>query len=292
MSLYWLGIAIGLLSGVSNNFGIVLEKKALNKLPEGKKVGRHLLKNPLWLIGFICNIVITTLLSFAAQFYIGPTLVPGLEATGMIILIVGSLRLLKESFKAPELIGIGLMIAAIFFLSFSQLAIDINETPTTDFLVRVSIFTIIMILGSLTVRILRRKFTTLKGILYALESGFMFALNNFWIAPLLGTVDNVFGGTFETNALILFIMAIITLPIVNYQGIFLLQKALEFGQASSMRPIQQAPIQIVPLFYFFAIFLLPPPTIFSLPLALSGMALILISMFLLSRRAAKLEAKK
>jgi len=292
MSLYWLGIAIGLLSGVSNNFGIVLEKKALNKLPDGKKVGRHLLKNPLWLMGFICNIIITTLLSFAAQFYIGPTLVPGLEATGMIILIVGSLRLLKESIKAPELIGIGLMIAAIFFLSFSQLAIDINATPTTDFLIRASIFTIIMILGILTVRILRRKFENLRGILYALESGFMFSLNNFWIAPLLGTVDNVLGGTFETNTLILFIMAIITLPIVNYLGIFLLQKALEFGQASSMRPIQQAPIQIVPLFYFFAIFFIPPPTIYSLPLALSGMVLILISMFLLSRRAAKLEAKK
>lgn len=292
MSLYWLGIAIGLLSGVSNNFGIVLEKKALNKLPEGKKVGRHLLKNPLWLIGFICNIVLTTLLSFAAQLYIGPTLVPGLEATGMIILIVGSLRLLKESIKAPELVGIGLMIAAIFFLSFSGLAIDINKTPTTDFLIRSSIFTIILLFGIVAVRILRRKFVHLKGTLYALESGFMFSLNNFWVAPLLGTIDNVFGGTFEPNTFILFMMAIVTLPIVNYFGIFLLQKALEFGQASSMRPIQQAPIQIVPLLYFFAIFLLPPPTIYSLPLALVGMALILTSMFLLSKRAAKLESQK
>lgn len=295
MDLYWLGIAIGLASGAFNNFGIVLEKKALNKLAEGKKVGRHLLKNPLWLVGFICNIVITTLLNFTAQLLIGPTLVPGLEATGMIILIVGALRLLQESIKAPEVMGISLMIVAIFFLSFSGLSIDITNPSlltSLGFLIRVIIFTIIMVIGALITRILRRKFVEYRGTLYAIESGFMFCLINFWIAPLLGTIGNVLKGTFIVNELVLFIMAIFILIICNYFGIFLLQKALEFGQASNMRPIQQSPIQIVPIFYFFAIFLLTPPSIFSLPLAISGIALILVSMFLLSKRAAKLEAKK
>jgi len=266
----------------------------LNKLPEGKKVGRHLLKNPLWLFGFICNIVITTVLSFGAQFLIGPTLVPGLEATGMIILIVGSLRLLQESIKAPEIIGIGLMIVAIFCLSFSQLSIDITDPSifSFNFLVRVIIFTVIMVLGSLTTRLLRAKSNQSKSILYAMDSGFMFCLNNFWIAALLGTIDNIFTGSFTPIELIIFVMAVIILPIGNYLGIFLLQKALEFGQASNMRPIQQAPIQIVPIFYFFAIFLLPPPTIFSLPLGIGGIAIILVSMYLLSKRAAKLETKK
>jgi len=289
MNLYWLGIAIALLSGVSNNFGIVLEKMALNKLPEGRKVGRHLLKNPLWLLGFICNIIITTFLSFVAQFLIGPTLMPGLEATGMVILIIGSLRLLQENIKAPEIIGIALMIGAIFCLAFSQLSIDITDPSifTLDFLARVIIFTIIMIIGSFTTRILRAKLNKSKSILYAIDSGFMFCLNNFWIAALLGTIDNIFAGSFMPIELILFIMAIIILPIDNYLGIFLLQKALEFGQASNMRPIQQAPIQIVPIFYFFAIYLLPSPTILLIPLGIGGIALILISMIILSNYSSK-----
>ncbi|HUX99888.1 MAG TPA: hypothetical protein VMV49_10060 [Candidatus Deferrimicrobium sp.] len=294
MPFYWIGILIALLSGSSNNFGIVLEKKALNKLPEGKKVGRHLLKNPLWLTGFIFNIVITTFLGFTAQLLIGPTLVPGLEATGMIILAIGSLKILKEDIKIQEVMGILLMIIAIFFISFSKLSIDLNtyNLATLGFLTRSIIFTVIFIIGSFILKFLRRKYTHYKSILYALDSGLMFCLINFWIAPLLGTIDNIFSGSFLFTELILFILAIGILMIANYFGIFLLQKALEIGQASNMRPIQQSPIQIVPIFYFLLIFLLPPPSIVSLPLIISGISLILISMYLLSRRAASLEAIK
>ncbi|NVM53444.1 MAG: hypothetical protein HWN66_07035 [Candidatus Helarchaeota archaeon] len=294
MSLYWLGIAVALLAGASNNFGIVVEKKALNRLPEGQKVGRHLLKNRLWLLGFILNIVITSILVFYAEYLIGPTLVPGLEATGMIILAIGSLRLLKETIKTPEIIGISFMILAILCLSFSELAIDINTSALaeTGFLIRVVIFTLILVVGSIVTRIVRAKRENLKGIAYAIDSGLMFGLNNFWIAPLIGLIDNIFAGSLATNELILLILAFVTLPIVNYFGIFYMQKSLEFGQASNMRPIQQAPVQIVPVFYFFAIFLLAPPQIFSLPLAISGIALILVSMLLLSRRAGQLEAIK
>lgn len=294
MSLYWLGIAIGLLAGVFNNFGIVLEKKALNKIPLGQKVGRHLMKNPLWLTGFIFNIVITTFLAFAAQMLIGPTLIPGLEATGMIVLAVGSLRLLNEQIRTLEWVGIGLMILAIFCLSFSELSIDINTSILTEinFLIRCIIFTIILFSGTIITRILRIKRENLRGITYAIDSGLMFGLNNFWIAPLLGSIDNVFSGSFAPTELILFISALIILAIANYFGIYLMQKSLEFGQASSMRPIQQAPVQIVTVFYFLVIYMLVPPYLFSLPLAISGIALILVSMFLLSRRAAKLEEIK
>jgi hypothetical protein len=125
MPFYWIGILIALLSGTSNNFGIVLEKKALNKLPEGKKVGRHLLKNPLWLAGFIFNIVLTTFLGFTAQLLIGPTLVPGLEATGMIILAIGSLKFLKEDIKIQEVMGIILMITLYLSANYQSILLPI-----------------------------------------------------------------------------------------------------------------------------------------------------------------------
>jgi len=291
---YLIGISIALLSGFFNNLGIVFEKKALNKLPEGEKVGRHLLKNPLWLLGFIFNMILASILSIVAQFYIGPTLIPGLMASGLIVLALGSLKILNEDLKRSELFGIIIMIIAITSLGFSRLSVEISTYNFRDlfFLIRVIIFTCIMIICSLICNFIQKYKPAQKGLLRAIDSGIMFILINFWMAPMLAVIIKVFSGNFVLNQLILFILASIILPVANYFGVLRLQQAFEYGQASNLRTIQQVPVQIAPMFYYFVIFLLVPPSKLSLPLGIIGVSLIIISGYLLGKRQAALKEIK
>jgi multidrug transporter EmrE-like cation transporter len=293
--IYWIGVLFGLLTGTFDNLGSVFQKKAINALPEGRKVTRGLLKNRLWLFGFFQTQVLTTIFFFIAQLMIGPTLTPALSGAGLIILAVGSLRILKERIRASEMLGIVLMVAAIFCVAFSRLDIDVDSLlflSEAAFITRVIIFTAIVTVGAAICTIFRRSRQDIKGALYATDSGLMFALSNFWTAVFLGVFATVFSGSFVVGELFLFVSGAIMLPLSNYLGIYKIQKSFEFSNASKMKPTQQVPVQIAPIFYFFAIYMLPDPTGYSLALDLIGVTLILVSMYLLLRRQATLETKK
>lgn len=295
-STYLLGILLGLASGFVNNMGLVFQKMAINKLPEGQKVTRRLLKNKLWLLGYIINGYLPMPFSIFALYYIGPALLPGLEGSGMIFLTIGSLKILKEDLKHSEIMGILLVIVAIFCLAFSGLSVDITNyeyyLSSPDFFIRVIIFTAIVAVGSIAFLVLRRTRRSRLGVLNALDSGFMWVINNFWFALIMAVVAHVLLGTFVWTEVLILASAVPLLLSTEFLGVYRLQKSFEFGQAANMRPIQQTPIQIAPIFYFFALYLLPPPNELSLPLALIGIAFLLTGMYLLSRRQAMLKAIK
>lgn len=94
--LYFLGIVLALVDGFLNNIGILFQKLAINRLPEGKKVTKGLVKNKVWLFGFIVNGYLPLIFSIPAVLLIGPALLPGFEATGLIWLALASVKYLKE----------------------------------------------------------------------------------------------------------------------------------------------------------------------------------------------------
>ncbi|HUX98296.1 MAG TPA: hypothetical protein VMV49_01965 [Candidatus Deferrimicrobium sp.] len=294
---YLIGVLCAIGAGIFNNLGTVVQKKVVNELPKGEKVGRNLLKNPLWLFGLVLQLVLGTILFLFAYdivpewgIGIGPALVPGLMAAGLIVLALGSVKILGEKLKWQEYAGILLMIAAITLLGFSKLESDVTEAHLADpaFILRLSIFTIVLFLSALFCEILQRRKEKYRGIYYAVFSGFMFSLSNFWVAPLITLMALAFGGQY----ILFFIIAIVILLAVNVLGIFKIQQSFQHGQAANLIPIQQVPIQITPIFVYFAIFLLTPPTILSLPFMIGGIALIIISSFLLAKRQAQLEEIK
>jgi len=293
-SFYWMGISFAILSGIINNFGIILQKKVVNEIRVEVKFGRALIKNPLWLLGLMMQLGIGTIFFLLAQVYIGPALIPGLMASGLIILVFGSVKIIGETLKRDEIIGILLMIGAIFLLGISGLSIDISEQNLLDmmFLFRIIIFSLIVFISSIICEILQRKIEKYSGILLSIFSGLMFSLSNFWVSLLLGTIINVFQGIYSLGELILFISSSLILIATNFIGILKIQESFKVAQASNMIPIQQVPIQITSIFIYLLIFLLQPPSIMSIIFLILGILLILISSFLLGKRQAQLEKIK
>jgi len=293
-SSYLLGVFLAILSGSINNVGLVFQKKVVNEVADDAKFFRNLVKKPLWITGLLMELAIGSVFFMIAQLYIGPALIPGLMAFGLIFLAIGSVKIIGETLKKEEIIGIILMITAIFLLGLSELSVDIAgiNILAFDLVFNITIFTIVLFLGTFICDILQRKIDKLKGILLAIASGFQFSLTNFWIAPLMAVIAHVFGGNASLGELFLFIASAIILIAASIIGIMKIQQSFQVANASRMIPIQQVPIQITPIIAYFFVFTLMPPTVLPIIYVLIGVALIILSSFLLAKRQAQLEAIK
>ncbi|MFX1387770.1 MAG: DMT family transporter [Promethearchaeota archaeon] len=291
---YWLGVFLAILAGSTTQSGSVLQKKVVNEVSEEAKFMKSLVKQPLWILGVILSFGVSSIFYLTAQLFIGPALIPGLMAFGLIVLALGSVKIVGEKLKTEEIIGIILMILGTFFLGVSGLSIDITETNLLElgFIIRTIVFTIIIVFLSLICHIFQKRVEKFKGILLAVLSGFMFALSNFWVSPLMGVITDIFSGTFNLAQIAIFITSIIILILTNVIGLATIQLAYRVGQASNMVPIQNVPTLITPIFIYFLIFLLAPPSIFSVIYLITGIILIGTSSFLLGKRSAQMEEIK
>ena len=294
---YLLGVALAILSGCFFQFGLVLQKKVVNEIPREareQRFMRTLLKRPLWLTGFVLEFGFGTIAYMLAQELIGPALVPGLMASGLIILAIGSVHINRETLTSAEVAGIGLMIFGILSLGLSQLGISIEvvrEALTRmDTVRRIAFFSSALLLLWFATHVLSLRERNRKGIIMAFSNGFPFSLSNFWVSPLLAVIFLVLGGKGSFGQVVIFVLASVILVGANVLGVRQTQEAFKFAQASNVIPVQQVSIQISPILVYFYVFSLTPPSRISTAYMIGGILLIIVSGFLLGRRQSQIEA--
>lgn len=293
---YILGVFLAILCGVFINTGLLCQKKVINetsKEDRNSRFMRTLIRRPLWVCGFILEFVGGAATFMLAQSYIGPTLVPGLMATGYIVLVIGSIRILKERLNRMEYAGIFLLFLGISLLGFSALEIQtgtIREAlDSNGILIRIIVFSIVMcLLWGLTHWGATRS-RNRRGVIMGFSNGFPFGLSNFWIAPLMALIWVVLGGKGSSTQIGIFIAACVILIVVNLVAIRQTQEAFKFADAHNVIPMQQIPVQIAPILYYFSVFSLDPPAKVSAVYITSGVLLIIVSGFLLCKRQSELE---
>jgi drug/metabolite transporter (DMT)-like permease len=293
-AMYWLGVLLAIGSGILNNIGTVMQKKVVNDRRSDEKFMRSLIKNPAWFSGLVLQLAAGSVLFMLAQIYIGPALIPGLMALGLIVLAIGSVKIIGEKLGRVEVAGIALMMLGILFLGLSNMSIDLPGFDYLDgsFLTRTTIFTLALVVVSVAFKMYQKRHERFRGILLALVSGYMFTLSNFWISLLMGTIAQVFEGTAVLLQWVLFIAASLILVASNIYGISTLQEAYKSGDASKLIPIQQVPIQLAAMFVYFFVFLLIPAEAESTAWLVSGIACIITSTFLLGKQQARMESIK
>jgi hypothetical protein len=288
---YLIGVVCGIIGGLLNQGGQLLQKKVVNDIRHddpGQGFMRRLLRNPLWVFGFVVGLGGGTAGYMLAQSLIGPALSPGLMASGLILLSIGSVRLNHEELNKAEITGIILMIMGILCLGLSELSITGTQVRTMladhTAQVRVIIFTASLFSFCLISRILALRSQSRKGLLIALGNGFLACLSDFWINPLLALIVLVLAGRGTSFQNFFFFMAAailtFTASVITWQN----QIAFKYAQASNIIPVAQVPIQICPVLVYFFIFALTPPRTISVFYILTGTILTIIAGFLLGRR--------
>jgi hypothetical protein len=288
---YVAGVGLGVLGGVLTQFGQLLEKKAVNQFRKDSQENgffRRLVRSRIWLSGVFFGLGGGTVAYMLAQSLIGPALTPGLMASGLVVLAVGSVRMNRESLNASEIMGIVLMILGILALGLSGLAINSTQVRTTlasqSALQRIALFTASFFTMSIITRLLASRIKGRRGMLIALANGFLSCLSDFWINPLLALIAIVLYGHGSLAQVIIFTIASVILVMVASIVTWQNQLAFKVAQASNVVPVAQVPIQIAPILVYFFIFALTPPNSISVVYILSGTVLTIIAGFLLGRR--------
>jgi hypothetical protein len=291
--LYSVGVVLAVASGIAHNIGILLQKKVVNQIAESRQgFFAKLVRNPLWLAGFVIHMGLGSALFLLAQVRLGPALIPGLMAAGLVVLVLGSIWILKEMLGAAEITGILLLIAAITLLGLSRLTIDVEEFDVLarSFILRSALFSGIITALIVFLEILARRIARYRGSVLAISSGLFYVLSNFWVGPFMGAVLRIFNGIFSLPVIALFVAGSAILVITNMYGIAKLQLSFRITNASLAIPIQQIPIQTAPALVYLAVFRLSPPSMASVLMFCLAVVLIIASTFVLARRQGMMEA--
>jgi hypothetical protein len=294
MADYVLGVLFGILAGLLNFLGQVLQKKAINDTaPERRNKGlvKSLVRNKTWLLGIICMVAFSSVFLVIAQAIVGAALMPGLGASGFIILAIGSVFILKESLRISEILAIVLLAIAITLIGFSQLAIVGSLTYFSDsaFDVRLALFSILFTALWLGLFYFGRKARKYGSILLALGTGFPFVVGNIWLQPMIVSLIVVFGGSAGIFEWVIFLISATVAILANVIGLGHYQYALNAGNASIIVPVQQIPQQIAPIIIYFLIYQFSSPSPYSPYFLVVGVVLICFAGFFLGKRQASLE---
>jgi drug/metabolite transporter (DMT)-like permease len=293
---YILGVATAIFCGVCMQTGILIQKKVVNSISVEDRAQRFLpilLRNPQWLGGLFLEYGVGTAAYMIAQNLIGPALVPGLMASGLIVLAIGSVKIIGETLNFSEYLGIALLIAGIALLGFSELDIGVgvvrNRLASSNTAFRLMILTLSLLILWILTHWQSLRLTRRKGIVMAFSNGFPFAISNLWISPLLAVFVTVLSGRGHWQQTGVFVLASAILVGCNILGIWQTNEAFRFAQASNVIPVQQLSVQITPILFYFYVYALTPPKAISGVLIIAAVALIISAVFLLGRRQAELE---
>ena len=288
---YVLGVSLAVLSGLCNGFGNIFQKKVIN---ETRISGEKFAKYPIWWMGLCIGMIGGSILFIIAQSLIGPSLVPGLVACSlMTVLTIGSVKLLGEKLDKFEILGIILMVVAIFLLAFSGLDIPSSTIDFTDLnlAIRTAIFSTIFGVLWIVIFLWSRRLRKRKGALIAFSTGFPYGISNLWAGLIAALIAPILGLEAQFIEVIYFVLALIILGLTNFFGIWQTNEAYKYAQASNVQPLINIVNQIAPVFVYFLVFE-RTSTIISLVFIIAGCGTIIFSGFLLGRRQGELESIK
>jgi drug/metabolite transporter (DMT)-like permease len=281
------GVLLAVLASACNNLGLVLQKKVVNEVPPEKRdkgFYRSIMLRPLWITGLVMQMGLSTVFLLSAQYFIGPTLTPGIMASGLVILVIGSMLINHERIKAREILGISLLMAATVMIGASGLEIEIRHVDFTSsgLLERSLLYTAIIAAISISLELMQRKArSSTKGILLTFLVGCLYVLSDFWMSPLVGTIGTSLSFKASPREGILFVTACGMLVITNILAIGKTQAAFKYGRASILVPLRHIPTLMAPVFVYLWVYALRPGKAYSLPVFLAGAGIVLLSLFLL-----------
>jgi drug/metabolite transporter (DMT)-like permease len=293
---YILGVATAIFCGVCMQAGILIQKKVVNNISVEDRAQRFLpilMGNPQWLGGLFLEYGVGTAAYMIAQNLIGPALVPGLMASGLIVLAIGSVKIIGETLNFSEYLGIALLMTGIALLGFSELDVGVDvvrdRLASSNTAFRLAILTLSLLILWILTHLQSLRLARRKGMIMAFSNGFPFAISNLWISPLLAVFVTVLSGRGSWQQTGVFVLASAILVGCNILGILQTNEAFRFAQASNVIPVQQLSVQITPILFYFYVYALTPPKAISGVLIIAAVALIISAVFLLGRRQAELE---
>jgi hypothetical protein len=228
--------------------------------------------------GLALQFAIGTPMYAAAELLIGPTLIPGLMATGLIVLALGSPMVAGEPLRKTDLAAVAIIVVAVALFGLSRLSIDLGgmDLLRASLVLRFAAMTAAVTVLALLLFVIARVRKAGRGSLLIFAAGLLFSLGNLWLGVVMAALARIVSGAAHMPLVVAGAVALAVVIATNLVSVVWTQEAFRHGRAASLVPLQQVPIQIVPALSYFLVFLLSPPLPSSPYLAIGGVLLILV----------------
>ncbi len=265
---YFLGVLAGLLAGIVYNSASLIQKSAVSKADHGKPLVRQLIRSPLWILSVLATGIFVFVFVIFGQMMIGPTLIPGLTALGMIIIPIGATKFIGEKNGVREYLGIISIIIGVFLLSLSRLSIDTEKVAWLDpaffhkclwYYGSLSLLSLLLI-GT---GFILKRYSRSPALFFSLSGGLLLGLSNILAAPIAHQITLLAQSQFDQLSWPYLVIGIAYLLLINVVAVYIMQRAFKHGQVSVLIPIQQLPVQVIPIVSHFWLFTATFPTALS-----------------------------
>lgn len=175
-----IGVLLGVSSAAAANVGVVVEKRAMRRMPplnarKSSDMIARLVSNPMWLLGF-CIVAFGLVVQVVALSVASISVVQAVAPTGTALLLVLSHIFLGDRLRRAEYFGIAALVVALGLLALSLDAHSDKATGSASVaaLLAVTIPAVgaSLLFFGIASRVRRRK---LKAPLYGVATGFLYA---------------------------------------------------------------------------------------------------------------------
>jgi len=297
---YLLGIVVALVAGVAFNVGILIQKAAVDRARKDTPLIRGLLKSPIWIAGFLVQFALGTPLYLLSVGFIGPAVVPGLMAIGLIVLALGAVLFQHERLSKKEMLGFAFIVAGVAAFGFTRLSIDVQSFSMKDpgLLTRTAILALLLVCGAIAcglaaARLLRSEgrhhATGAATALYAVQGGLWYNAANLCLGFITAGFVRFGAGNADLGEIAIFFAAVALAAAGGASGVAATQHALAYGRVAVAIPLQNAVAQILPVCVFFFVYRPYSPTAWSFGFLAAAAGLLVAGLILLTNRLVPLK---
>jgi len=291
---YILGISAAILSGALFNIGTLMQKLAVMERESDAGLMKKLVRSPKWIAGFLIQLALGSPLNLLAFGLIGPVIVPGLSSIGLVVLALGAAKYAKERFRATEIAGIVLVMAAVTLFGLGRMSVDLRAAGMyeTAFLARLGWFSVVLGVLCVGCYLAQKRRPQWAGVLRTLDAGLLLSICNLWLGVMTVILVDWAQAQFALRLLPFVMLGSAVTGMTGMLAIAETQRAFAVGEASKLIPIQYVPSQIVPVLAYYLVFRLRPQNALTLPLTLCAVACVLLGAFLLAGRQMAQQTKQ
>ncbi len=293
-----LSIVVSIAVAFMNSTGYYFQKSGQNQIESGLPVVKYwiaAIKTPKWLLGMALNLGTMPLYIFALS--IGHiSITQPLANTGIILLVIIGMRVLKESMGRNEIISVAILIGGMFLIAFSMPEPVGAYTLVQAEVVAFAVIAACLFGGCVALILLRKKaigFALFSGIAMGVAASTIkiisilisdlgypsFSLLDFGLD--MNLIFGILGGEFQLVSMLFYLVVLL---ILSY--FVTLVFAFKHGKLTLVGPLQMGMSFILPVFTGFLLFHEPVNA-----LLVPGIAMCLLGALMLSQYQARLEAR-
>lgn len=245
-----LGVLSMLTGAAINNLGIVLQKRQVN-LKSGSQDRKGVsdigsfVKDPVWMLGILMQTAFVLPFFLFALSLIGVTLAQPLSNSGIIVLVIGLVKILGEKLRSAETAGVFLLIAGMIAIGLGGVSGNVSQQSVLSPASSILLWFLVVSIPALGVllAVASAAFARTRLITLGLLAGICYAAVSISMQILTVSLEDLS----QSVGLMMLAYGLAGTLLGTVLGILTTQEAFKRGRGINIVPFMQLTMNMIPI---------------------------------------------